>query len=785
MPPYDGTVTIGTGIDVNDFLVGLRRMERETERFSSNISQMVKRGLGGLGAALGVREFAQMTATWTDLESRVKLAGKGLADVNETMGRLKSIADTAYSSLEHTAEAFLSNSTALNALGLSMNRQLDLADAMTNALVVSGAKGAQFEMVMNAVSRAMATGKLNGEELNMVLKYGGAMAEGLADHLGISVNELREFASQGKLTTDVIANGLIANMETWRAQAEEMPATISDAFTKLRNEMLSVANTLNKDFGIEDKVVGGVDALKDNLSGIATVAAPAALAISAISAANSSMAKSAGKTTKATLDNAKAVLTQTNAWRKQAGLWAAIRSQMLGLNQVIGRSSTELANNVQAQMDNDKAIKRRINTAMTARQTELESIRRRLAVGTATEADLKRQATLETQLQRIQARSAAVQNRLTASTRTLAAARGELNLATRAATAFGTAMKGLWGAVGGVPGALLLAGSAIYYFSTRQTEAEKVSQKYGEELDRLREKYGWVRDAASEAGEGVQNFSKSQLSLQINLDEQSLKKLEKELASTLSGMRREFTKTAGSRGGVSSFVGTLLNEHDIKQGFLSLEAGFKEGRRDLAPEIDSFEQLVAQRFGKDIPEVVAKSIEKLKDEILGIEQLQGNIKSASDALNASLLQVGDIDWSSILSRQKTLSEHLIAQLEEMGAQVKGLKFFDVTDSISSLESSEKKYTEVITSMVTATENELRRIRKMMDEAEKAGVSIPEEVFIHESELVKRRMKLNSDLYNALAAQRSKFLSEPSSKPPPSHQPRRWPGAGRSAVLSSR
>jgi tape measure domain-containing protein len=272
MASADGTVIINTAIDAAPYSKGLHDMESAAKTTFQSISREGENAFNKLrnlaatiGISLGVKQVATLAEEMTNLEARAKIASKGMMDVSTIMERLRTIADRAYSPLQATAESFMNNSFALNDLGISMERQLDLADAMTNALVVSGAKGETFELVMNAVNRSLAMGKMRGEELEMVLKYGGAAAEGMAKHLGTTLNGLKDMARQGKLTSDVIADSLIANMDDWRAQADAWDATIGDAIVRLRNQLLVSVNEINKSTGFEQSIVKGIDYIKESL----------------------------------------------------------------------------------------------------------------------------------------------------------------------------------------------------------------------------------------------------------------------------------------------------------------------------------------------------------------------------------------------------------------------------------------------------------------------------------------------------------------------------------------
>src|SRR5690606_9991313 len=114
------------------------------------------------------------------------------------MQRLSDMARRTYSSLQNTAEGFIGTADSLRELGLNTTQTLDYVEALNNALVISGAKGEKAESAMNALNKAMAIGKLQGDGLETVMANAGRVSAALAKELGITQNQLRKFASQGK-----------------------------------------------------------------------------------------------------------------------------------------------------------------------------------------------------------------------------------------------------------------------------------------------------------------------------------------------------------------------------------------------------------------------------------------------------------------------------------------------------------------------------------------------------------------------------------------------------------
>jgi|LSQX01.1.fsa_nt_gb tape measure domain-containing protein len=226
---------------------------------------MLKKALGALGTVLAVNKLRQYADTWTDLNSRVKLATGSQEAATAVMGRLTTMARRTYSSLEQTAEGYLANATALKEMGLSTERSLDYVEALNNALVVSGAKSERAASVSDSLSKAMMLGKLSGQNLNTVISSGGRIAELLAEQLGVTTSELLALGQQGKITGEVIQSALIDNLELLREEADSMPATIGDAFILLENGLIAAIGKFDEMTGASSKVADLLIELADNM----------------------------------------------------------------------------------------------------------------------------------------------------------------------------------------------------------------------------------------------------------------------------------------------------------------------------------------------------------------------------------------------------------------------------------------------------------------------------------------------------------------------------------------
>jgi tape measure domain-containing protein len=223
---------------------------------------LLTKALGGLGAALAIKKFIDFSSTWTDIEARVKNATKTLGESEYVMGRLRETANRTYSSFENTAEIYLRNSTALKELGYSTKDVVDFTEVMNNALVVSGAKGERAESVMNALSKAMIKGSLDGQNFQTVLQQGGRITEALAKSLGTTTSGLSQMTREGKITGKALFDAMMGSFDQIREEADNMPATIKDMFVRIKDAVGFAIQDLNKRFQLSDRFVEGLKVIE-------------------------------------------------------------------------------------------------------------------------------------------------------------------------------------------------------------------------------------------------------------------------------------------------------------------------------------------------------------------------------------------------------------------------------------------------------------------------------------------------------------------------------------------
>lgn len=297
-------------------------MQRNLDGIGKSAARSITRPLAGIAAALGTREVMRMTAEWADMNAALTNVTGSAEAGREAMDRLSGVARRTMSDVGQVVSAFEDMAPTLNALGLALDDQLDFVEALNNALDISGKRGEEARSIMQAFSRAMARGRLDGTNLNTVIERGGRVATTLADAMGVSVIELRRLGREGKIGREQML-AMSGQLATLRAEAEAMPTTIQDGFRVLNNALLEYIGRGDEAVGISRSIGEALEIIADNFDTVADTALKLAAVI-----AGALVGRSIGRMVTTLGTAATALVGFANAARAAttvAGLATAIR----------------------------------------------------------------------------------------------------------------------------------------------------------------------------------------------------------------------------------------------------------------------------------------------------------------------------------------------------------------------------------------------------------------------------------------------------------------------------
>ncbi len=581
-----------------------------TDRSMSKLSRVAV----SLAAALSVEQVAQYADAWATVSNKLANSvrpGEQLAEITE---RVFNITQQTRSSLDATASLYARLERATRQYGTSANDLARLTTIINKGFVVSGATAQEAENAIIQLSQGLASGALRGEEFNSVNEQGNRLIVALADSLGVSAGKMRELAAQGKLTTDVVVNGLLSQ-----------GAQIGDEFAKTTttiSQALQVAgNNITKFFGENASVKAGVSIFNDAVIGLSENIDILGIALTAVSAVMGG--RYVGALTLATQ-------------AKLSGASAAIKQQVAEYN-----AAKATIASAEAEIKNAQAI-------IASEQVKARQL--------ATQAAINKQYGLAVSYQAeyaaIQRNITAADNAATAAKERLAAATQQASVANRTYAASATLAKNALSLIGGPAGAAMLAAAAVYYFYQKAQQAKQESIDFADSLDGLTAK--------------MKEMSAAQISAAIAKTEQSIIDQRDAIADLRTEyeqleQKKTFIEQAAQIRGASAVAGDLS---EVNRD-LAIQAGkVDEAETKLSRTTSSLGLLRAQANGQ-----FREGIDLLRRDGQEAGVVAGLMNNLGDAINFASRAKEKFNSSSLkVERPKNVQDYLDKLQEQVTLQ---------------------------------------------------------------------------------------------------------------------
>jgi tape measure domain-containing protein len=266
--------TIGVAVETAGLVKGTKELDkfgqsadkasRQADKVGSSTSKASKstsdmsastvsatRSLVGLAAAYvtlnSARALIGTIDAYTKYTAQLKLATRSQDEYNAALSSVSRIANTAQADIGAIGTLYARLNNSLRDLGATQKQVADITETVGLGLKISGATAAESASAMLQLSQAFGSGVLRGEEFNAVNEAAPALMRALAESIGVPIGALREMASDGKLTSDVLMKAFSdpALLAAYQKQAEQIQ-TVGGAFTVLKNRLTAVIGEMDK-----------------------------------------------------------------------------------------------------------------------------------------------------------------------------------------------------------------------------------------------------------------------------------------------------------------------------------------------------------------------------------------------------------------------------------------------------------------------------------------------------------------------------------------------------------
>ena len=211
--------------------LALRDLGNASNNASNKLSRLVslkgllKTALAGIAVGAIAKQAIGMSDEYANMHARLDMIRDGTQTTEQLQ---KSI----YTSAQRTGSAYttMANGVAkmrMQAGDVFQNNGETIAflETMNKSFVVGGASIEEQKSAMLQLTQAMASGKLQGDELRSLAETSPALIQAIANKLGVSRGEVKKLGADGKITADIVKTAMLEASEAIDQQFRNMPMT--------------------------------------------------------------------------------------------------------------------------------------------------------------------------------------------------------------------------------------------------------------------------------------------------------------------------------------------------------------------------------------------------------------------------------------------------------------------------------------------------------------------------------------------------------------------------------
>lgn len=261
----------GARLGVQDVLVRQRALNAAQVTGAASVERMgqgyrsIANTARSLVAGLSAVSAARIADEWSSVEARVGLVTTGVEEQKTALEAVYAIAQLTRQEYTSTGDLFQRIHRNASDLGFGTPDSLALTELIGKTMAIGGGSAGSQHAALMQLGQALGKGRIDGEELNSVLEQAPRLAQAIAEAFGVSVGQLKELGSKGKLTSKILAQGLLKQADRINAEFERMPKTFGGSMVVLKNALGREIDVFNRATGASRKFAAAAEMLAANL----------------------------------------------------------------------------------------------------------------------------------------------------------------------------------------------------------------------------------------------------------------------------------------------------------------------------------------------------------------------------------------------------------------------------------------------------------------------------------------------------------------------------------------
>ena len=251
-------------VNANNAVAQLNRLNGVAGTTAGTFSRL-KSAAAGLGLGLIAKSAIQSAASFNDLQTRLKLVTSEFGEFEQAQALVAKAAKTFGLSNREAAEGVADIFTRLRPLGIELADIESSFIGFNTVARLSGVSAAGASAAFTQLAQALGSGRLQGDEFRSIAEQIPGLLGAVSLETGVAIGDLKQFASDGKLTTDILIRAL---KRVEKEGAGKIAAIIKDSDVQRFKDFQNASDELSVAIGskllpaVEPLIVGATELIK-------------------------------------------------------------------------------------------------------------------------------------------------------------------------------------------------------------------------------------------------------------------------------------------------------------------------------------------------------------------------------------------------------------------------------------------------------------------------------------------------------------------------------------------
>lgn len=275
--------------DITSATESARRKQEEynqkIQAGSQHTDALVNKVKSLVGAYVGistVKNALDLSDELTQTTARLDMMVSQYNALNGTMQTTDELSQMIFLSAQNSRASYMDTAASVAKLGnnardafASTGEIVQFAELVNKQFTIAGASATESSNAFLQLTQALGSGVLRGDELNSIFEQAPNLIQTVADYMDVPIGKIREMASDGQITADIVKNAMFAAADDIDAKFNSMPMTWGQLWTYYSNQALMTfqpvlqrLNEMANDQHMQTALTGIMNAL----SGAATIA---------------------------------------------------------------------------------------------------------------------------------------------------------------------------------------------------------------------------------------------------------------------------------------------------------------------------------------------------------------------------------------------------------------------------------------------------------------------------------------------------------------------------------